>query len=156
MRLFNGYACVWIDDVILFFGGYNSVIGISTDVHKYCVKEQTWMRFEKLCQSHCSIPMATMYHVKTNVMNWMKEPTEMEKRWMEEEEERVFLKEIKSEFEAMNEDLTLKKLKVGVILLFYPTKNCSHHWILDEGMLICLCVWLDWGFRHSHYGYLLV
>ncbi|ETO04652.1 hypothetical protein RFI_32744 [Reticulomyxa filosa] len=47
---FLGYAYVYINDVILFFGGWNGKFGsgaiVSRSVHKYSIREDKWTTFE--------------------------------------------------------------------------------------------------------------
>ncbi|ETO25211.1 hypothetical protein RFI_11931 [Reticulomyxa filosa] len=49
---FYGYAYVCINDIILFFGGwnYNNRV-VSKSVHKYSIQEKKWMTFENIL--HC-------------------------------------------------------------------------------------------------------
>ncbi|ETO26589.1 putative protein, unknown function [Reticulomyxa filosa] len=91
IALFNGYAYVYINDSILFFGGSNYP-HISKLVHKYSIQENKWMTFRNALPSPLYGSVAilsedSMYvhiiggsngedvstHMKTQVSEWLSE-----------------------------------------------------------------------------------
>ncbi|ETO16099.1 hypothetical protein RFI_21256, partial [Reticulomyxa filosa] len=135
IRLFNRYACVCIDDAILFFGGRGDTdVGTSNLIFKYFVKENKWMKFEQAMPSQLwgSIGIWNendMYihiigghdgrarvstHIKTSLSKWTKEPTENEKKWMIQDEEKKEIKgltRIKKELSVIDERFNIANFK---------------------------------------------
>ncbi|ETO06003.1 hypothetical protein RFI_31393 [Reticulomyxa filosa] len=133
------YSYICINDFILFFGGDGDEIRATKEVHKYSMKENKWMKFEQ------TLPIAftegivildndNMFmhiiggsdgnkllstHIKTKVIEWMKEETEIEKQWILEETEKIELEKLKIEINEMKDDLKSKKIKVYFILFFF-------------------------------------
>ncbi|ETN97690.1 hypothetical protein RFI_39837, partial [Reticulomyxa filosa] len=87
---FNYYAYVRINDVILFFGGWNCKNGpdeiISKSVHKYSIRENKWMIFQNTLSSPLDSCVAILSedntyvhiiggstHVKIEVREWLSE-----------------------------------------------------------------------------------
>ncbi|ETO28023.1 hypothetical protein RFI_09109 [Reticulomyxa filosa] len=147
IRSFNFYAYVRINSDILFFGGYGTELGISRSVHKYSMIKNKWIKFEH----NLAIPLfgsigilnddnkhihilggradkgyEVSTHMKADVMEWMKEKTEVEAQWsMEEtkieEEEREKenvkkeiedVKRMKKEIEEIKQKYNLETLNV--------------------------------------------
>ncbi|ETO15289.1 hypothetical protein RFI_22075, partial [Reticulomyxa filosa] len=50
MKPFHFYAYVCINDIILFFGGYDYYV-VSKSVHKYSIRENKWMTFQDIFPS---------------------------------------------------------------------------------------------------------
>ncbi|ETO34397.1 hypothetical protein RFI_02697 [Reticulomyxa filosa] len=133
IRSFISYACICIDEFILFFGGQNyDGFCISNDVYKYSIVDKKWMKFEftlpdlrtdsiaVLNESDMFIHIIGGYtgnsgiskHIRTKLKEWMREEvTEKEKKWIIEENERRYVEEIKIELEEMKEHIGIKKLK---------------------------------------------
>ncbi|ETO06571.1 WD repeat-containing protein [Reticulomyxa filosa] len=137
MKHFYHYAFVCINDIILFFGGWNGNVGyntvVSNAIHKYSIQKDKWMKFELtlpipstdciavLSEDNMFVhilggqddewkEMAT--HIQTKVAAWMKEETELEKQWIVEEEEKRVIEETKRELVTMKGKFNVKKLKV--------------------------------------------
>ncbi|ETO36002.1 hypothetical protein RFI_01059 [Reticulomyxa filosa] len=65
---FNGYAYVYINDVILFFGGCNWICSvISTSVHKYSIREKKWITFKNVLP----IPLCDCFVTLNNDNNYI-------------------------------------------------------------------------------------
>ncbi|ETO23919.1 WD-40 repeat protein [Reticulomyxa filosa] len=132
IRSFYSYACVCVNDFILFFGGDDGAeIDALKDMYKYSITEDKWVKFEYSLPFPLTDCVATlndnnMYvhiiggydgddavstHIRTKVDNWMKEETEFEKKWLIEEEEKREIEDIKIELEEMQEGDDIYKLK---------------------------------------------
>ncbi|ETO12759.1 hypothetical protein RFI_24616, partial [Reticulomyxa filosa] len=48
LKKFTRYACVFINDAILFFGGYKFKIGGSKAVYKYSIDEDKWSKCDRV------------------------------------------------------------------------------------------------------------
>ncbi|ETO22535.1 caspase-3 [Reticulomyxa filosa] len=88
---FHHYAYVYINDVILFFGGSNGYGTVSKSVHKYSIRENKWMTFQNalpspLCTCTAILSEDSKYvyiiggsngqehmstHMKTKVSKWL-------------------------------------------------------------------------------------
>ncbi|ETO23704.1 hypothetical protein RFI_13476 [Reticulomyxa filosa] len=118
MRSFNRYAYIYVNDCILFFGGWNGRHNtekiVLKDVHKYSTKEDKWTMFEHnlpvaLCGSVAILSEdktlvyvlggndgknALSTNMRAKIENWTEE-TEKEKKWIKGEEEKKLLAELK-------------------------------------------------------------
>ncbi|ETO11336.1 hypothetical protein RFI_26039 [Reticulomyxa filosa] len=133
MRTIIKYAYVCVDNFILFFGGrdYNSLTA-SKAVYKYSMKDDKWTKFERtlplplsgcvgvLSQDHAFVHILggddgsdkLLTHVKTNVVEWTRQETNVEQLWAIQEEEKKDIEEVKVDVEGIEGDITIKKLKV--------------------------------------------
>ncbi|ETO35448.1 hypothetical protein RFI_01613 [Reticulomyxa filosa] len=126
LRPLFGYACVRVDDAILFFGGYNINIS-SKDVHKYLIKKDKWIKFENTLPIPCGFSCGILNEdntyiyilggyiegfiqenrlstlIKTSVEKWTKkDKTKVEKQWVAEEREKRDLEIIKEDIKGLN------------------------------------------------------
>ncbi|ETO36753.1 WD-40 repeat protein [Reticulomyxa filosa] len=136
-----GYVCV--SDCILFFGGNGNTKFITSEkVHKYSMKNNTWMKFEQnlpfaLNDCFAILNEADMCvhifgrqygkrdasaHIKTKVDIWMREETQLERQLIEIDEIKRELNEIENGSE---------KKEVEIII---------DHWI---GSLFTKSKWID-------------
>ncbi|ETO16304.1 WD repeat-containing protein [Reticulomyxa filosa] len=143
MKKIINYIYVHVNDVILFFGGWEAEAA-SKSVHKYSIKDNVWMQFEynlQLALYRCvgvlSADAAFVHiigenletksegiHLKTSVKEWMKEETEKERKWLIEEVEKMRIKNIKKDLKIMNGDIDLKELKT-----YKEISMVIEHWI---------------------------
>ncbi|ETO32584.1 Kelch motif family protein [Reticulomyxa filosa] len=106
MRSFCCYGFVYIDDSILFFGGYDGIKNASREVYRYSIVEDQWVKFESILPMPLNCCIATLSgdnkfvhviggynehetlstHMKTILQKWTSE-IEIEKEWMKKEEE---------------------------------------------------------------------
>ncbi|ETO30742.1 hypothetical protein RFI_06379, partial [Reticulomyxa filosa] len=143
IREFNCYAYVHIDDALLFFGGldYRSN-GSSKVIHKYLMNENRWTKFEQILPIPLKKGVAVLSgdntyvhilggkdgkfdtistHLKTEVKEWMKEETEMEKKWITEEKQKIITEQnerdileigyVKKDADVVTEKSHLKEFK---------------------------------------------
>ncbi|ETO19806.1 hypothetical protein RFI_17423, partial [Reticulomyxa filosa] len=131
MRYITNYAYVYINDIILFFGGRNAnQLDTSKIVHKYSITENTWLKFENTLTSPlvdaCAISSqnSTMIYMfegickgnapqiwHTHLSGWMQEETETEKQWMQQEQEKMQLEDIKNELASVTHEIHFKDFK---------------------------------------------
>ncbi|ETO25597.1 hypothetical protein RFI_11541 [Reticulomyxa filosa] len=127
IALFYCYAYVYINDFILFFGGWNGNLLsnkiISKSVHKYSIKEKTWITFEhtlpislKDCFGILNEDNTYIHiiggssdkdivstHMKTNVIGWMDEKEIVEViRKERKEDDGIGIKSLESNDKNMN------------------------------------------------------
>ncbi|ETO04104.1 hypothetical protein RFI_33298 [Reticulomyxa filosa] len=116
IRPLFSYACVCVNDCILFFGGDdNFEIRASKDVHKYSIKENRWMKFEQTLPFGLSSFVAILdetntyvyiiggfdgkkaisTHIRVKVEKWMKEETDIEKQQIAEEDKKIEIEKTK-------------------------------------------------------------
>ncbi|ETO03218.1 hypothetical protein RFI_34192, partial [Reticulomyxa filosa] len=133
IQLFNEYAYVYVNDVILFFDGNSgSFIDVPKAVHKYSIAENKWMQFDydltislKGCMGIVSEDRNYIYifggnyqnnksstNLKIRVKEWMREEeTEKEKQWIVEEREKIDIDRIKKQLENVTGDFGIEKWK---------------------------------------------
>ncbi|ETO29784.1 G-protein beta WD-40 repeats containing protein [Reticulomyxa filosa] len=158
IRQLYSYGYICINGFILFFGG-DSDCSISTEIHRYSITENTWMKFENNLPSPLTHLVAVLHehnmflhiiggydgdaiesvHMKTNVKEWLQEETEKEIQWETEEEEKKYLEKIKNELIEMKEDFDVKKWK----------RNYNDNRILDS--LIIYQNGMDRGFQYHYF-----
>ncbi|ETO31447.1 kelch domain-containing protein [Reticulomyxa filosa] len=132
MRSFCCYGFVYVNDSILFFGGYDGIKNASREVYRYSIVEDQWVKFESILPMPLNCCIATLSgdnkfvhviggynehetlstHMKTILQKWTSE-IEIEKEWMKKEEEDRHNEEIekgekeKKEIKMMNEELSM-------------------------------------------------
>ncbi|ETN99925.1 hypothetical protein RFI_37542, partial [Reticulomyxa filosa] len=134
MRLLYSYAYVYVNvnDSILFFGGHTPDSDCSKAVHKYSITTKEWIKFEQTLPNPCfacfgivssdnkSVHLlggrseessVSMMHMKTDVNEWMKTETALERQWLTEEKERHELEKLKIAIDQVESIVELKKLK---------------------------------------------
>ncbi|ETO21756.1 G-protein beta WD-40 repeats containing protein [Reticulomyxa filosa] len=148
IRSLYSYSYLYVDDIILFFGGNDiSGINISKDIYSYSIQKDKWIKYEQtlpyiLAYSTAilsednkfifilggSVKMKELStNIITNVKEWKKDMTQMEKKWFEEEEERKEDEDIQKD---LTEGFDIKKLKVKKKL--FKTKEITiimRYWI---------------------------
>ncbi|ETO27184.1 hypothetical protein RFI_09948, partial [Reticulomyxa filosa] len=141
----DSYACVCIDDFILFFGGKDRHwIDIAKEVHKYSMTENTWMQYEQTLPISLPDCVAVLIedtigredgdndndedenedeelkdvvsiHICTDVNEWRKG----EQRGVVDDTELIKIEEIKIQLAAMGQDLDINKLRVEFVYLLF-------------------------------------
>ncbi|ETN99831.1 hypothetical protein RFI_37636, partial [Reticulomyxa filosa] len=129
MRSFCCYGFVYIDDSILFFGGYDGIKNASREVHRYSIVHDQWIKFELTLPMPLNCCVATLSkdnrcvhviggydehdtlstHMKIILQKWTSE-TRIEREWIKKEKKIRYIEEIekeKKEIEMMNEELSI-------------------------------------------------
>ncbi|ETO17250.1 hypothetical protein RFI_20081 [Reticulomyxa filosa] len=129
---FHSYACVRIDDMLLFFGGCSTTTRtqVLKEVYKYSLLENKWMQFERTLPAPLfhssavlSVDKTSLFIVggesakkavvstqlKTYVAEWMKQPTEKEKKWILKEMMANNIKKETTDIERTNKEIQMMK-----------------------------------------------
>ncbi|ETO16842.1 WD-40 repeat-containing protein [Reticulomyxa filosa] len=148
------YACVRVNGSVLFFGGDNNFgVGKSTDIYKYSIIENEWMKFEnnlpsslKYCGAILSEDKSFVHvtgsnshiHVKTKVELWMHEKTERERQWIAIEEEKTLIEQMNAKDQQFKLDMLKKKILEIEIIVRYWNRLASIKigWLDDFNVII--------------------
>ncbi|ETO24226.1 hypothetical protein RFI_12931 [Reticulomyxa filosa] len=164
IRPFKHYACVYINDVILFFGGLSQHLRPNNfainDIFRYSIREDRWTKFERtlplaLCdcvgilnEDNKSVHIIggsdvdkgiVLAHMKTNVQEWMKGETEKEKQWAVEEEEIRELEEMKNNLQIGRLEKKQETIKM-VVEHWFRSSLVNMIWIDDLTKIVSLYV----------------
>ncbi|ETO27770.1 WD-40 repeat-containing protein, partial [Reticulomyxa filosa] len=177
---FNNYACVCVNDFILFFGGYGGYdFGVAKVVYKYSIKENKWIAFERtlpnplrdcvaiLNEDHTFVHIlggkdlqhhGVATHMKTKVDEWMKE-TERERQWIAEEEAEIQIEQMKGMKQELKVITLKKKQKEIEMILKYWNRSLSIKigWIDDFDNIVSRYILLKYfkplKVLYGHFGY---
>ncbi|ETN97249.1 hypothetical protein RFI_40282, partial [Reticulomyxa filosa] len=94
LKSLSAYACICVNDCILFFGGRNNIFNISSGIYKYSITRNQWMiSKQELITNLCNCVAVlseerevdwVAIHIKTKVEEWTKAD---EEKWTIESEE---------------------------------------------------------------------
>ncbi|ETO08609.1 hypothetical protein RFI_28779, partial [Reticulomyxa filosa] len=161
IKSFVFYGYVYINDVILFFGGHdNAEVGATREIHKYSTTQNKWTKSEHILPIALSDYVAllsednvyihilgendgkkdTGTYMKTRLTEWIQEETEIERQWITEEEEKIKIEEIKIELEKIkdvNIEKWKKKKEIEMIIEYWAhSLFINVGWIQDFNIII--------------------
>ncbi|ETO34966.1 Pfs, NACHT and WD domain protein, partial [Reticulomyxa filosa] len=154
LRPFCCYGFVYVNDCILFFGGYNETKNDLREVYQYSIVKDQWIKFKSTlpmslncCTAILSGDQKFVYiiggydenkilsvNMKTIVKKWMSVRTEIEHSWIKSEEKERDIEETEKEKkEIENIDMQLKTMEQKLdIQKLKKTKEIStimEYWI---------------------------
>ncbi|ETO08836.1 hypothetical protein RFI_28551 [Reticulomyxa filosa] len=159
IRSLSLYGHVHINGIILFFGGKDEFNRMNSNIHKYIIDEDKWIKCEQLylnslygCTAilnedheYVHIVGGGKTHFKTKTKDWIKnEETAIEKLWLIEEEKIMEIEEMKQDMSVMQPSVDIKKLKVALFIRMY----CYHFLKKKKKMLVKYFRLLKQGYVH--------
>ncbi|ETO14957.1 hypothetical protein RFI_22410, partial [Reticulomyxa filosa] len=133
LRPSSQYAYLVIDRKVLFFGGYADGFGdASTLVHMYSIEENKWSQcnhglpisldgsvgvlseqgsFVHILGNNCAAKSKSNTHVKLDVRKFITKKS----LWVEEEEEKISIQEMKTKLDQVNDNPYLRELQVEFV-----------------------------------------
>ncbi|ETO29644.1 WD repeat-containing protein [Reticulomyxa filosa] len=137
IRSLIGYTYIYVNDCILFFGGYRSNEKMTDAIHKYSIKDDKWMRFEYILP--CSLGnCAGILNEDNTCIHFMSEKeqhTTVEKKRMMIEKEKKDIEEIREEMKKMKLKIDINKLKLDI--------GSDHFQLKSDGLVNLMLLFLN-------------